>query len=112
MFRIQNFLYRVKMSNNLKQFAEIKDLTQILEKSLKRKVLDYSLKYLTKPGELTRDIDSKQLYNNIFLFQNNESLRSIIFLGDNYGSIMQSVNVVVVRKNDLNDVNLNSLKYL
>lgn len=100
------------MSNNLKQFAEIKDLTQILENSLKRKVLDYSLKYLTKPGELTRDIDSKQLYNNIFLFQNNESLRSIIFLGDNYGSIMQSVNVVVVRKNDLNDVNLNSLKYL
>lgn len=41
----------VKMSANGKKSYEIKGLTSMLEKCLKRKVISYSLKCLTKPGD-------------------------------------------------------------
>lgn len=39
------------MDVDTNQSSEIKNLTELLEKSLKRKVISYSLKYLTKPGD-------------------------------------------------------------
>lgn len=61
------------MSISIKQSYEIKNLTELLEKCLKRKVLNYWLKLLTKPGE-------------------------------NFGSLMQSLNVIVAGKDDFNKV--------
>lgn len=39
------------MSTDLFEFCEIKGLSKWLEKCLNRKVLDFSLNTLTKPGE-------------------------------------------------------------
>lgn len=57
------------MSDQVQPLCEIKNFSEFLEKCLGRKVLDYTLKRLTKPG-------------------------------DNYGSIMQSVDVEVAAKSD------------
>ncbi|XP_055309442.1 uncharacterized protein LOC129573174 [Sitodiplosis mosellana] len=57
------------MSDQVRSFCEIKEFGKFLEKCLNQKVLDYTLKSLTKPG-------------------------------DNYGSIMQSVDVEVIGESD------------
>ena len=62
------------MSDQVRSLCEIKEFVEFLEASLSKKVLDYMLKPLTKPG-------------------------------DNYGSIMQSVDVRVVGENDAKEVN-------
>lgn len=61
------------MSNQPRSLFEIRKFSEFLEKSLGRRVLDYRLKPLTKPG-------------------------------DNYGSVMQSVDVQVAGKFDRDEV--------
>lgn len=64
------------MSDQIRALCEIKEFNAFLEKCLKRKVLHYTLKPLTKPG-------------------------------DNYGSIMQSVDVKVAKEFDQADGEVN-----
>lgn len=63
------------MSDQCEALCEIKDFTEFLEKCLDRKVLEYTLKPLTKPG-------------------------------DNYGSVMQSVEVKIAGSSDPKEVNI------
>lgn len=62
------------MSDPNRPLFEIQQFQEFLEKSLNKRVLEYILKPLTKPG-------------------------------DNYGSIMQSVDVKVTSDDDCNQVN-------
>lgn len=62
------------MSDPNRPLFEIQQFREFLEKSLNKRVLEYILKPLTKPG-------------------------------DNYGSIMQSVDVKVTSDDDCNQVN-------
>lgn len=62
-----------------KTSTEIRKLKEFLEKSLGTKVLEYDLKYLTKPG-------------------------------DNYGSIIQSLDVKVESKNGNDPVSITAQK--
>lgn len=66
----------IKMSEQTKPLSEIRNFTEFLEKCLERKVLSYTLKPLTKPG-------------------------------DNYGAVLQSVDVKVVGNNGIDEVGLN-----
>lgn len=61
------------MSDQVQSSYKIRNFGEFLEKCLKRKVIEYSLKPLTKPG-------------------------------DNYGSIMQAVDVKVAGVTDLDKV--------
>lgn len=63
------------MSDQSQTTCKIRDFTEFLEKCLGRKVLEYTLNPLTKPG-------------------------------DNYGSIMLSVEVKVAEINECNKVNM------
>lgn len=62
------------MSDQNRPLFEIQQFREFLEKSLNKRVLEYTLKPLTKPG-------------------------------DNYGSIIQSVDVKVTSDDDCNQVN-------
>lgn len=62
------------MSDQVRPLCEIKEFVKFLETSLSKRVLDYTLKPLTKPG-------------------------------DNYGSIMQSLDVKVAGESDAKEVN-------
>lgn len=68
------------MSEQARPLSEIRNFTDFLEKCLERKVLDYTLKPLTKPG-------------------------------DNYGAVLQSVDVKVVGNKGRDEVSfeMNSL---
>lgn len=69
------------MSGQVRPLSEIRNFTKFLEKCLERKVLGYTLKPLTKPG-------------------------------DNYGAVLQSVDVKVVGNKGTDDevsFELNSL---
>lgn len=63
------------MSEQSQSTCKIRDFTEFLEKCLGRKVLEYTLEPLTKPG-------------------------------DNYGSMMLSVEVRVAEINDFNQVHV------
>lgn len=62
------------MSDQNQSLCKIRNFVEFLEICLKRKVLEYSLRPLTKPG-------------------------------DNYGGILQSVDVKVAANNDFEEVN-------
>lgn len=66
------------MSDQVRPLCEINEFDKFLEKCLEQKVLNYTLKPLTKPG-------------------------------DNYGSIMQSVDVKIAGKSE--DEVVNCTKY-
>lgn len=70
------------MSDPILPLFEIRNFTEFLENCLTRRVLDYKLKPLTKPG-------------------------------DNYGSVMQSIDVKVARKNsdEVSERNLTSIYF-
>lgn len=61
------------MSKEVRPSCQIREFHKFLEQCLKRKVLNYNLKALTKPG-------------------------------DNYGSVMQAVDVKVAGLNDFSEV--------
>lgn len=69
------------MSDQSQSTCKIRDLTEFLEKCLGRKVLEYTLNPLTKPG-------------------------------DNYGSIMLSVEVKVAEINECNKVHVHCAFYI